>query len=85
VVLCEAVEFGDVEGGGDGVDVLDALFFEVLDGEGFEHVGGVVEVGGGVDGVLKELCFVLVEDFTGAKCYEFGGVGISNTRLISGI
>jgi hypothetical protein len=85
VVLCEAVEFGDVEGGGDGVDVLDALFFEVLDGEGFEHVGGVVEVGGGLDGVLKELCFVLVEDFAGAECYEFGGVGVSNTRLISGI
>jgi len=80
VVLGEAVEFGDVEAGGDGVDILYALFFEVLYGEGFEHVGGVVVVVGVGDAVLKELGFYFVKDGAGTKGNQLFGVGVENAE-----
>ena len=80
MVLGEAVEFGDVEAGGDGMDVLNALFFEVLYGEGFEHFGGVVEVAVCTYAVLKELGFCFVKDGTGTKSNQFFGVGVENAE-----
>lgn len=62
------------------MDILDSLFFEVLDGEGFEHVGGVVEVGIGGDAVLKKLGFGFVEDRTGAEGHKFGAVGVEDSE-----
>ena len=80
VVLGEAVEFGDVETGGDGMDVLDALFFEILDGEGFEHVGGMVIVVGVGDAVLEELGFCFVKNGAGTKGDQFFSVGVENAE-----
>ena len=62
MVLGEAVEFGDVEAGGDCMDVHYAHFFEEMYGESLHHVGCMMEGAGRGNAVLVEPGFGFLDD-----------------------